>query len=57
MVMPKQAKIFVGSLVASVAALTLIAGAVMAQDSGQSGGCGCCKNMGQMSQPSSSTSR
>ena len=57
MVMLKQSKIFVGAFVAGVAALTIIAGAAMAQDSGQSGSCGCCKNMGQMHQPSGSTGR
>ena len=50
----KQSKIFVGALVAGVAALTIIAGAVMAQDNGESGGCACCENMGQMNRPSDS---
>lgn len=52
----KQSKIFVGALVAGVAALTIIAGAVMAQESGgESSGCACCENMGQMNRPSDST--
>jgi hypothetical protein len=57
MVTLKQSEIFVGAFVAGVAALTIIAGAAMAQDSGQSGGCKCCENMGQMNQPSGSTGR
>jgi hypothetical protein len=51
----KQSKIFVGALVAGIAALTVIVGSVMAQDSGESGGCECCENMGQMNRPSDST--
>ncbi len=55
MAMLKQSKIFVGALVAGVASLTIIVGAVMAQDSGEAGGCACCENMGQMNRPSDST--
>ncbi|MBW4463644.1 MAG: hypothetical protein KME47_25885 [Nodosilinea sp. WJT8-NPBG4] len=51
----KQSKIFVGALVAGIAALTVIVGSVMAQDSGESSGCECCENMGQMNRPSDST--
>jgi hypothetical protein len=56
MVTTNQAKILVGSFVAGAAVLTIMAGAAIAQNSGQSGGCGCC-NMGQMNQPSGSTGR
>lgn len=48
--MSKQIKVLVGSLVAGVAVLNLIAGAAFAQDSKQSG-CECCKNMSQMPMP------
>lgn len=54
MAMLKQSKIFVGALVASVASLFIIAGAVMAQDSGESSGCACCEKMGQMDRPADS---
>lgn len=47
--MSKQIKVLVGSLVAGVAALTLIAGSASAADSG----CGCCKKMNPMPMPSS----
>ncbi len=47
--MSKQIKVLVGSLVAGVAALTLIAGSASAAD----GGCECCKKMNPMPMPSS----
>lgn len=55
MAMLKQSKLFVGALVAGVASLTIITGAVMAQDNGESSGCACCENMGQMNRPADST--
>jgi hypothetical protein len=45
----KQIKVLTGLLVAGVAALTLVTGEVVAQDSKQSD-C-CCKKMGGMSMP------
>jgi hypothetical protein len=49
--MPNQIKfkVLVGSLLAGVAALTLVAGSASAEDSG----CACCKKMGSMPMPSS----
>ena len=44
----KKSKVLVGLFVAGVTALTITAGSAMAADSGQSGGCECCKKMGQM---------
>lgn len=56
MVTSNQIKTLVGSFVVGAVALTIMAGTAIAQDSGQSGGCGCCDNMmGQMNQPSGST--
>ena len=53
----KKSKVLVGLFVAGVAALSITAGAAMAADGGQAGGCDCCKKMGQMQQPSSSTGK
>lgn len=52
--MSKQIKVLLNSLVVGVAALTMIAGAAVAQD-GKPSGCECCKKMGQMSMPTSSS--
>lgn len=48
--MLKKIKLLSGSLVATVAVLTLVAGAAFAEDSKPSG-CECCKKMSQMSMP------
>ena len=45
--MSNQIKFLVGSLVAGVAALTLVAGSASAAESG----CACCKKMGSMPMP------
>jgi hypothetical protein len=50
--MSKQIKVLLNSFVLGVAALTLIAGAAVAEDSKPSG-CECCKKMSQMPMPSS----
>jgi len=42
--MLKQTKALVGSLIIAIAAFTLIAGSVNAQENDQSG-CGCCNKM------------
>ena len=49
--MSNQIKVLVGSLLAGLATLTLVAGSASAED----GGCACCKKMAPMPMPSSMT--